>query len=120
MADSLKVPRIPGAAVIPKQQNPYVSARFGRFTKGLGLRRTPRIKGDATNDGGKNVNFETLHHKHGAHRTLLVPRAPHDAGVCYIDVWHDVGGSSGQHIGGAMLQVNDFQSDDFREETLTV
>jgi hypothetical protein len=35
-------------------------------------------------------------------------------------VWHDVGGSSGQHIGGAMLQVNDFQSDDFREETLAV
>lgn len=98
------------------QINPYVSARFGRYTKGPGVRRTPRIKGDETNDGGMNVEMESL----GAHRTLIVPRVPEDNGVCYIDVWHDVGGMSGQHIGSTMVQTNDFALDDYREDTLTV
>ena len=58
--------------------------------------------------------------KLGAHRTLIVPRAPEDNGVCYIDVWHDVGGMSGQHIGSTTLKTNDFALDDYREDTLTV
>jgi hypothetical protein len=96
--------------------NPYISARFGRYTKGPGLRRTPRIKGDATNDGGKNVDLEKL----GAQRTLLVPRVPADLGVCFIDVWHDDGGMSGQHIGSTTVQTSDLALDDYREDTLTV
>lgn len=96
--------------------HPYISARFGRYTKGPGLKRTPRIKGDATNDRGQNVDFEQM----GAHRTLLVPRVPNDNGMCYIDVWHDVGGMSGQHIGSAIVEVSNFELDDYREDTLTV
>ena len=110
-------PRVAGGAAPakPPMMNPYVSARFGRFTKGEAVRRTTSVKGGAANDQGRNVGFENV-----AHRTLVVPRVPNDGGVCYIDVWHDIGGTTGQHIGSTTINIGEVELAGTREETLTV
>lgn len=83
--------------------NPYVSAKFGRYTKGDACRRIPRISGIVCKDGkAADVDFEKLE----GMRTMLVPRAAGDDGVCYVDVWHDIGGHFGQHIGCAQIDVS--------------
>ena len=93
--------------------NPYVTARFGRYTKGDGLRRTPAVAGDGA-AARRDVSFESL----GNRRTLLVPRMPNDGGLCYVDVWHDTGGSAGQHIGSAVIAAP--PDGEFRERVLSL
>ena len=87
----------------PGVMNPFVSAKFGRFTKGDAFKRTPPVPGVGCSGGvSDDVDFESL----AATRTLLVPRVSGDEGVCYIDIWHDIGGSYGQHVGSAQINVN--------------
>ena len=103
------------AAVELATMNPYVTAKFGRFTKGDRVQRTLTVKGDANNDNGLSPDFS-----HVDGKGVVISRNQGDEGQLYLDVWHDSGGSSDEsrHIAGVCIPLEQCQKGSDIEVTM--
>ena len=100
--------------------NPFITAKFGVFTKGDRVHRTLTVRGNEQNGRGLHADFS-----HVDGKGVLVSRTPGDAGVCIIDVWHDslMGPNVSRHIASTRVTIDQVQKfndgvPEFQELTL--
>lgn len=86
-----------------RELNPFITVKFGRFTKGDRVHRTLTVKGSAANEWGLQADFS-----HVDGKGVLVNRTPGDEGVCIIDIWHDplLGPNTSRHIASVSVTVD--------------
>ena len=95
--------------------NPYVTAKFGHFSKGGRVQRTLTVKGDDKNDCGKSPDFS-----HVDGKGVMITRNPGDEGQCVLDVWHDSGAGeeSSRHIARCVIPLDKCKEGGDMEVTL--
>eukprot|EP01043_Picozoa_sp_COSAG02_P018633 COSAG02_NODE_875_length_16279_cov_199.143078_3_plen_1291_part_00 len=97
--------------------NPFITVKFGRFTKGDRVHRTLTVKGDAKNEWGLQPDFSRVDGQ-----GVMVSRTPGDEEVCIVDIWHDslLGTDMTRHIAAMSITVEQAKSCKGKWQDLTV